>query len=187
MMINYDAVFFSQGVVDQLYFKQMMRTRKGLSETVIAPLFVLLFVFAYAMSSPQNYQQTGFLFFYPLYSDYTIQCLYTTGTWLWVFGITWIMHTVANKEFNKTGYKLVTGSALYAYVSHYFFIIMIAVLIIRPYKLTFLQALILEVTLVNFTILVSYLIFNLIYELFVPEKKQASMEGTEEEREGLLK
>jgi hypothetical protein len=23
MMINYDAVFFSQGIVDQMYFKQM--------------------------------------------------------------------------------------------------------------------------------------------------------------------
>ena len=31
MMINYDAVFFSQGVVDQLYWKPMMRTRNKLS------------------------------------------------------------------------------------------------------------------------------------------------------------
>jgi len=52
MMINYDAVFFSQGMVDQLYFKQMMRTRKGLGETIAAPFLVLFFIFMYAMCSP---------------------------------------------------------------------------------------------------------------------------------------
>jgi hypothetical protein len=172
MMINYDAIFFSQGMVDQLYWKQMMRTRKSLGETVLAPLLVLVFIFMYAMSSPQNYQQTGFLFFYPLYSDFTIQSLYTTGTWLWVFTICWVMAAFANKKFTEYGYKIFTGSALYAYVSHYFFIIMIAVLIIRPYKLTFLQGLILEVFLTNAVILVSYIIFTFFYELFVPPKKQ---------------
>lgn len=187
MMINYDAIFFSQGMVDQLYFKQMMRTRKSLGDTVLAPFLVLVFLFFYAMSSPQNYQQTGFLFFYPLYSDYTIQCFYTTGTWLWVFAITWIMHAIANKRFNETTYDLITGSALYAYVSHYFFIIMIAVLIIRPYKLTFIQSLVLEVTLTNAIILVSYIILNFFYELFVPPKKQESLAGSEDERQALLK
>lgn len=174
-------------MVDQLYFKQMMRTRKGLGDTVLAPFLVLVFLFFYAMSSPQNYQQTGFLFFYPLYSDYTIQCFYTTGTWMWVFTITWLMHAFANKKFSDFGYRLVTGSALYAYVSHYFFIIMIAVLIIRPYKLTFLQGLILEVFLTNAIILLTYIIFTFIYDLFVPPKKEQEKEGTEEEREALLK
>lgn len=91
MMINYDAVFFSQGMVDQLYWKPMMRTRNQLGKTVWAPFTVVAAIFLYALSSPQNYQQTGFLFFYPLYSDYTIQCLYTTGTWMWVFFIAWGM------------------------------------------------------------------------------------------------
>ena len=81
------------------------------------------------------------------------------------------MHAVANKKFNDTVYKVFTGSALYAYVSHYFFIIMIAVLIIRPYKLTFMQALILEVFLTNAIILASYVILNFFYELIVPPKK----------------
>lgn len=72
MMINYDAVFFSQGVVDQLYFKPMMRTRNKYAKTVWAPFMIVLGVLFYALSSPTNYSQTGFLFFYPLYSDYTI-------------------------------------------------------------------------------------------------------------------
>lgn len=187
MMINYDAVFFSQGLIDALYFKQMMRTRKKLADSVAAPLFVLLFIFTYSLTSPMNYQQTGFLFFYPLYTDYTIQCLYTTGTWMWVFTIVWMMHWFANKTFNKTAYKLITGSALYAYLSHYFFIIMIALFIIRPYKLTFMQALMLEIVGTNVAILVTYLILNFFYELIFPEpKKQQELEGTEEEKQALL-
>jgi len=72
MMINYDAVFFSQGIVDQLYFKQMLRTRKQVANTAVAPFYILFAILLYSLSSPQNYSDTGFLFFYPLYSDYTI-------------------------------------------------------------------------------------------------------------------
>lgn len=52
MMINYDAVFFSQGVVDQLYFKPMMRTRNKMAQTVWAPLIILMAILLYALSSP---------------------------------------------------------------------------------------------------------------------------------------
>lgn len=52
MMINYDAIFFSQGVVDQLYFKPMMRTRNKMAETVWAPAIILLGILFYALSSP---------------------------------------------------------------------------------------------------------------------------------------
>jgi len=170
MMINYDAIFFSQGCVDQLYFKAMMRQRNKMGNTVWAPAIVCMGVLLYALSSPSNYSQTGFLFFYPLYSDYTIQCLYTSGTWLWVFFVSWMMHAIANKKFNDTAYKLLSGSSLYAYLSHYFFIIVIAVMIVRPYKISFLPALGLEIGLTNLTILVSYVIMDYLYGLVVPPK-----------------
>lgn len=157
-------------MIDQLYFKQMMRTRQYLGNTVLAPSMIVIFLFLYAVSCPMNYTQTGFLFFYPLYTDYTIQCMYTTGTWVWVYLVTWIMHAFCNKEFNKTTYKLITGSSMYAYVSHYFFIIMIAVLIIRPYKITFLPALFINIFLTNGFIILSYVFFVFIYELIVPPK-----------------
>ena len=193
MMINYDAVFFSQGLVDQLYFKNMLRTRKYLSNTVLAPLMIVIVLFIYSLTSPQNYSQTGFLFFYPLYTDYTIQCLYTTGTWMWLYIVTWLMHAFANKKFNDTTYKLLAGSSLYAYLSHYFFIIIIAVLLIRPYKITFLPALILEIVLTNGVILLSYMILNFLYEFFVPPKSSSGDDKgdggipAEEERRALLK
>jgi multidrug transporter EmrE-like cation transporter len=55
MMINYDAIFFSQGMLDQLYFKPMMRTRNKMAKTVWAPLLVLACIFIYSLSSPMNY------------------------------------------------------------------------------------------------------------------------------------
>jgi len=114
--------------------------------------------------------------------------MYTTGTWVWVYVITWMMHAFANKKFNETTYKYVTGSSMYAYVSHYFFIIMIAVLIIRPYKITFLPALFLNIFLTNFVIMLSYVFFVFIYELIVPPKaeKEAETPGDEAERRPLM-
>ena len=186
MMINYDAIFFSQGLVDQLYFKQMLRTRNYLADTIAAPIAMLAFILLYSLSSPQNYSDTGFLFFYPLYGDWSVQCLYTSGTWMWVFVVTWLMHAFANKEFNATSYKLLTGSSLYAYISHYFFIIIIAVMIIRPYKITFLPALVLEIVLTNATIIVSYIILDFVYGMFVTPK-QPTRQRDEEEQQALLK
>jgi putative flippase GtrA len=80
-----------------------------------------------------------------------------------------------------------TGSSLYAYVSHYFFIIIIAVMIIRPYKITFLPALVLEIVLTNVAIIVSYIILDFIYNLFVVPKQPQRQKDEEEERQALLK
>jgi len=52
MMINYDAIFFSQGMADQLYWKPMLRTRKYLGTTVWMPFTVVCAIFLYALSSP---------------------------------------------------------------------------------------------------------------------------------------
>jgi hypothetical protein len=91
---------------------------------------------------------------------------------MWIYFISWTMHSVANKKFNETTYNLVTGSSLYAYLSHYFFIILIAVMVIRPYKITFIPALIIEILVTNLCILVSYLLLDGLYTLFVPKKKK---------------
>jgi hypothetical protein len=75
-----------------------------------------------------------------------------------------------------------TGSALYAYVSHYFFIVMIAVFLIRPYQIPLMSALVLEIVGTNVAIIVSYLILNFFYELAIPAKKEQPVQGSEEEK-----
>jgi hypothetical protein len=137
LMINFDAIFFSQGVIDMCYWRKMIKLRRELGDTVMAPAMVGIGLLLYALCSPMNYGGLGQLFFYPLYDDYWLQCLYTTGTWLFVFTIVWITAHIANDKFNETFFKYFTGAALYSYLSHYFFIILLSVMIVRPYKLTF--------------------------------------------------
>ena len=137
LMINYDAVFFSQGVVDMCYWRSMIKSRKSIADSAWCPVIIVGFIFVNSLTSPMNYSNMGHLFFYPLYTSYTLQCLYTTGTWLWLNGIIMIMAEICNKKFNDMVYNYVTGSALYAYVSHYFFILIISVFVIRPNKIGF--------------------------------------------------
>ena len=79
------------------------------------------------------------------------------------------------------------GSSLYAYLSHYFFIIIIAVMIVRPYKITFIPALDLEIILTNLAILITYTIFDTVYNLLMPAKKNIKKEENQEEQRALLK
>lgn len=93
----------------------------------------------------------------------------------------WLMQYIANKKFNDTAYKYMAGSSLYAYLSHYFFIILIAVGIVRPYKIDFVPALFLEMFLTNVAILITYSILNFFYELAFPPKQKDKESGTPEE------
>jgi len=89
---------------------------------------------------------------------------------MWLYSIAWLMEHIANKEFNATAYKYMAGSSIYAYLSHYLFIILVAVLIVRPYKISFIPALFIEMILVNVAILITYTIFDALYNAVVPKK-----------------
>lgn len=169
-MIHYDAIFFSQGVVDMCYWKQMLKKRGEMSDTVMAPIGLVCFILMYSITSPMVYHNMGHLFFYPLYSTYGLQCLYTTGTWIWVYLIIWMMAKVGNEKFNDTVYTYVCGASLYAYVSHYFFILILSVLVVRPYKITFIPALFIMLFGTFLLIFLTYWPLNFLYGLVVPEK-----------------
>lgn len=175
-MICYDAIFFSQGVVDMCYYRKMLKIRKELGDTVCAPIMVGMGLFLYAICSPMNYGGLGQLFFYPLYEDYTLQCLYTTGTWTFVFTIVWVMALVGNDKFNETFYKYFTGSALYAYLSHYFWIILLSVLVVRPYHLGFPEAFCIMFFGTFVLIYATYWPLNALYELVFPPKETQAMD-----------
>jgi len=56
------------------------------------------------------------------------------GTYLWLYSITWYMEQVANAKFNNRIYHTICNSALWTYVTHYFFISFIAYWITMPFK-----------------------------------------------------
>lgn len=176
LMINYDAMFFSQGVVDQCYWKKMIQNRKELGNTVLAPISIVGFIFAYALFSPMNFSKIGHLFFYPLYETYWLQCMYTSGTWLWVYAIIWTMAAVANDKFNETVFNYINGSSMYAYLSHYFFIVLIGLFIIRPYHIDFFPGVLLMFFGTQLCIFLTYVPLNYLYGLVVPEKEYKKQE-----------
>jgi hypothetical protein len=59
LMINFDAIFFSQGVIDMCYWRKMIKNRKELGNTVMAPAMVGIGLFLYSICSPMNYGGLG--------------------------------------------------------------------------------------------------------------------------------
>lgn len=88
------------------------------------------------------------------------------------------MAKIGNDKFNETVYNYVSGSSLYAYLSHYFFILIISVMIIRPYKINFIPALFIMLFGTNLLIFITYVPLNFLWELISPPKKTKAMDLT---------
>lgn len=86
------------------------------------------------------------------------------------------MAEISNDKFNETFYKYFTGAALYAYLSHYFWIILLSVMIVRPYKLTFAEAFCLMFFGTFVLIFLTYWPLNALYELVFPPKETKAMD-----------
>ena len=95
---------------------------------------------------------------------------------MWVFAIIWMMAKVGNEKFNPMVYNYICGSSLYAYVSHYFFILIISVMIVRPYKIDFIPAFFIMLFGTQICIFCTYVPLNYLYELCVPPKETKKME-----------
>lgn len=106
---------------------------------------------------------------------------------MWLIFVTWSMHYIANKKFNDSAYKIFAGSALYAYVSHYFWIVLWGVFIIRPYQITFIPAMLIDFFLTDAIIFVSYALFVFLWELAFPPEVKDKKRDKEEEEQALLK
>ena len=154
----------------------MIKRRSELSESMVAPVAIVFAILFYSITSPMVYSDMGHLFFYPLYRSFPLQCLYTSGTWMWVFAIIWMMAIVGNKKFNPMVYNYICGSSLYAYVSHYFWILIISVMIIRPYKIDFIPALFIMLIGTQICIFCTYVPLNYLYELCFPPKETTKMD-----------
>ena len=94
------------------------------------------------------------------------------------------MERVGNSKFNALVYKFFVGNSLYAYLSHYFWIILIAVGIIRPYKMEFLPGLVVMLLLVNILIAVTYAPFILVYDFFFPPPEDRENGGNGDNKKG---
>lgn len=138
--LHYQSIFLAQGIVDTFYLQECLKYREELGQTVLAPLSVGGFYILMSFTSPMNHSDTGFLFYYPLYFKYLYQSLHTVGSWQWVYALVWVMKECANQKFNDYAYSVIVESSMWAYISHYFFIVVSANYIVRPWQLSYYPA-----------------------------------------------
>lgn len=118
MMVNYHTVFISGGVMYGIWQDKMKASMRALQKTAFWPVFIVGGVMLFGIFQPGNYSDVGYMFFFPMYSDTIIQSLFTTGSWLVVYFVNWLMEYECNKIYNANTYKLFTGSSMNAYLCH---------------------------------------------------------------------
>ena len=143
-----------------------MKYRAELAKTLLAPLSVGLWYCLHSFTSPMNHSDTGFLFYYPLYFKFTYQCSFVIGTWQWVYVLTWVMKEIGNEKFNEVAYDLIVGSSMWAYISHYIFIVISANYFVRPLGLSYATAILSNMIITWVGIFSSYVILNKIYSKY---------------------
>ena len=135
------------------------------------PCTLLLWGLNQALFSPMVYHNEGFLFFYPLYTPKWLQCCYTAGSFYLVFFQCWMGKTLYNHKFNHTFYKVFVGGSMWAYLSHYLWIIIAVDVFVRPNKFDF--AIAAPITLVGceLMILMSHFVLVIIDDCCFPKRK----------------
>ena len=139
-MINYDLLFMSQGIVDTIYAEELEESFEFCSKTVIMPFMFVLWGLNTCLFSPLAYHDEGFLFFYPLYHPTWMQCLYTSGSFYLVYLQVWYAKKIYNHKFNDKVYHIFVSGSMWAYLTHYLWIIICVKYVIIPYKLDYAQA-----------------------------------------------
>ena len=124
-------------MLDSLYAKEMQRCYDDNSKTLLMPLCFMGYGLNLAVDTPTIYKNEGFLFFYPLYIPWWAQNFHTLGSFYYAYFLAWYMKTVSNEKFNTNVYNIIVGGSMWAYLSHYLWIVIVVYYVVRPYKLDF--------------------------------------------------
>ena len=109
---------------------------------------------AYTFTAPTNHSDTGFLFYYPIYFSFVYQAGYVLGSWQWVYTLMWAGKKIITER--GSFYESIVGAGMWAYISHYLFIVLSAEFIVRPLGLSYALATVVNFGLTEVAIFVSY-------------------------------
>uniref|UniRef100_A0A7S3CJM0 Uncharacterized protein n=1 Tax=Strombidium rassoulzadegani TaxID=1082188 RepID=A0A7S3CJM0_9SPIT len=137
-MIIYDIVFMIQGVVDTVFEEEQSLGIEYMAESVFGgPLVFFSFTQALSVFSPSVNHDTGFLYFYPLYEQKWLQNYFVLGSFSWVYLLTWTSKYILNSKFNDTVFKLFVQGSMFAYLSHYLWIVLCNQYVVRRLDLPY--------------------------------------------------
>jgi hypothetical protein len=128
--------------------------------------------FMISITTPSVTTREGFLFYYPIYEPVWLQNSYTLGGYFWIFFYAWLIQNNLNSDFGGTFYKFMNDCSMWAYVSHYMWIVLINHFIVRKYNLTFLSAGPLSLFGTMFLIPASYVLLMKVKDLISPPKSK---------------
>ena len=148
----------------------MIKTRDNILNS-LASLFVMGWLVAMiAWTSPTVTQNEAFIFFYPLYEPTWVQNNYVLGSFFWVYFYSWLALAYLNAEYDVFWYKFINGSSMWAYLSHYMWIVIVCQIFVRPFNMDFGPAAIINLVVSEALILASYWGLEKISERYCKKK-----------------
>lgn len=137
--INYDLIFMGQGIIDNLCLEQTTAEWEKVSKTPLTPFLIFGCWFMSAVTSPLNNTREGYLFYYPIFQPKWLQNTYTLGGYFWIYYWLRVNQCILNPEiYNTSIFKFMTKVAMWGYLSHYLWIVLLNHLIVKPFNLSFL-------------------------------------------------
>ena len=90
------------------------------------PGMFMLYGLNLSVNTPTVHENEGNPYLYPLYVPWWLQCFHTTGSFFYVYWLSWYMKTMSNEKYNETIYNTVVGGSMWAYLSHYLWICVVS-------------------------------------------------------------
>jgi hypothetical protein len=104
----------------------------------------------------------GYMFYFPLYNNLLLRSLYLAGSFYWVFLLDFIGEFLCNSDEAAKSilYKVVVDPSMWAYLSHYLWVVIICVYIVKPSEMGLFSSLLVLLLLTHLFILASYVILT---------------------------
>jgi len=134
MMLLYYTIFQAQGCIDKFYSQSISDQLKSIEDSSAAPFAPIVLVFVNALVSPMS-DDTGFVFYYPLYTPKLAMCVYTVGTWFWINIVYLVAIKWSNEKRSQLVWNVVIEPGLWAYVSHYTFVMIWVTKVVMPIEM----------------------------------------------------
>ena len=146
----------------------MYKSRK----TIWTPLILGTFATVVAITVPSVTVNEGQIWYFPLYQPTWLQNIQLIGSFLWLYFYAWFFDEFTNFKFNDKVYDFVSEQSMWAYLSHYLWIVVVQRIICRPFKLSLFWTIVCNFVFGYSLILLSFILLKWITSKICAKKKK---------------